>query len=47
LESKADELLSLLDKEVKNGRSSPGKPVSNDRTVSFLPAGIKLPKSGN
>lgn len=47
LESKANELLGLLNKEVKNGRCSPGKPVSNDRTVTFLPAGIKLPKSDN
>ena len=42
MEGKAKELILLLDKEVKNGRSSPGKPVSNDRIVTFLPAGVKL-----
>ena len=42
---KLNELLGLLDKEVKNGRSTPGKPVANDREVSFLPAGVSISKS--
>ena len=41
---KADELILLLSKEVENGRSSPGKPVSNDRKVTFLPAGVEMPQ---
>ena len=42
---KVNELISLLDTEVKNGRASAGKPVSNDREVSYLPAGLTKPKS--
>ena len=42
---KLNELLGVLDKEVKNGRSTPGKPVTNDREVSFLPPGISISKS--
>jgi len=42
---KVNELLAVLDKEVKNGRSTPGKPVPNDREVSFLPAGVSISKS--
>ena len=42
---KLSELLGMLDKEVKNGRSTPGKPVANDREVSFLPAGVSISKS--
>jgi arylsulfatase A len=41
---KADELILLLSKEVERGRSSPGKPVSNDRKVTFLPGGVEMPK---
>ena len=41
---KANELVLLLAKEVKHGRSSPGKPVPNDREVTFLPGGVGMPK---
>lgn len=40
---KVGELLRLLDFQVRNGRSTPGEPVSNDREVSFLPKGVQLP----
>ena len=43
--SKANELIHLLNGEVERGRSSPGKPVSNDRKVTFLPAGVEMPKA--
>ena len=43
--SQADQLISLLNEEVERGRSSSGKPVSNDRKVTFLPAGVEMPKS--
>ena len=36
-------LLALLEKEVKNGRCTPGNAVTNDRDVSFLPKGVKPP----
>lgn len=42
---KANELILLLGKEVDRGRSSPGKPVPNDREVTFLPGGVEMPKS--
>jgi len=42
---KVNELISLLDTEVKNGRASAGKPVSNDRKVSYLPTGWNPPTS--
>jgi len=38
--AKVKELIDLLDKEVKNGRSTIGKKVPNDRTVSYFPAGF-------
>jgi arylsulfatase A len=38
-------LLALLDEQVRSGRSTPGKNVSNDRDVKFLPAGVTLPKA--
>lgn len=41
---KANELILLLAKEVKDGRSSPGKAVPNDREVTFLPGGVEMPK---
>ena len=41
--SKLKELIGLLDREVKNGRSTKGKKVPNDREVSYLPAGFNLP----
>ena len=41
---KANELIFLLEKEVKRGRSSPGKPVPNDREVTFLPGGVEMPR---
>ena len=36
-------LLRTLDEEVRRGRSTPGEPSSNDREVTFLPAGVKMP----
>lgn len=36
-------LLRLLNTEVTQGRSTPGKPINNDREVTFLPQGIALP----
>jgi arylsulfatase A len=41
---KANDLISLLAKEVNHGRSSPGKPVPNDREVTFLPGGVEMPR---
>ena len=38
-------LLSLLNTQVVQGRCTPGKPVSNDREVSFLPKGVSLPST--
>ena len=35
-------LLKLLDEEVREGRSTPGKAVSNDRNITFLPKGVTL-----
>ena len=43
--AKVQELIEVLDKEVRNGRSSSGKKVPNDREVSFLPKGFTMPKS--
>lgn len=40
---KVNSLLRLLEKEVANGRSTPGNKVPNDRDVTFLPAGVKMP----
>lgn len=36
-------LFRLLNNEVTQGRSTPGKPVSNDRDVTFLPKGVSPP----
>ena len=38
---KVKELLDLLEKEVSSGRCTPGKPVSNDRKIAYLPKGYK------
>ena len=43
--AKVQELIEVLDKEVRNGRSSAGKPVPNDREVSYLPRGFTISKS--
>ena len=43
--AKVKELIEVLDTEVKKGRSSPGKPVPNDREVSYLPRGFTMSKS--
>ena len=43
--AKVKELVQVLDTEVKKGRSSPGKPVPNDREVSYLPRGFTISKS--
>jgi arylsulfatase A len=40
---KVDLLLRLLDNQVRRGRCTPGEALSNDRNVTFLPAGVKLP----
>jgi arylsulfatase A len=42
---KVRELLRLLDSQVRRGRCTPGEPVSNDRDVTFLPAGVTMPAS--
>lgn len=36
-----DQLLALLEKEVSQGRCTPGNPVANDRDVTYLPAGFQ------
>ncbi|MEZ6104933.1 MAG: sulfatase-like hydrolase/transferase [Pirellulaceae bacterium] len=36
-------LLRRLNQEVRQGRCTPGEPVSNDRNVRFLPEGVELP----
>ena len=41
--AKVNALLKLLNKEVAQGRCTPGKAVPNDRNVTFLPEGITLP----
>ncbi len=38
-----DRLLLLLDEQVNAGRCTPGQQLPNDRTISFLPAGVTLP----
>jgi arylsulfatase A len=43
---KVKELLRLLDEQVRNGRSTPGETLSNDRDVEFLPAGVTIPSDG-
>ena len=35
-------LLRLLDQQVRRGRCTPGEAVSNDREITFLPAGVTL-----
>ncbi len=40
---KVAELLRLLDGQVRRGRCTPGEAVSNDRDVTFLPAGVTFP----
>ena len=39
---KVQALLALLDKEVAEGRCTPGNKVPNDREVTFLPKGVNL-----
>ena len=39
---KVNTLLKLLDEDVRNGRSTPGEKVSNDRDVKFLPRGVTI-----
>jgi len=36
-------LMTLLSKEVTQGRCTPGTPATNDREVTFLPKGVSLP----
>jgi len=40
--TKVQELLRLLEQQVKNGRCTPGVKVTNDREVKFLPDGVEL-----
>jgi arylsulfatase A len=40
---RASALIKLLNEQVIQGRCTPGKSVSNDREVSFLPKGVALP----
>jgi len=40
---RVNELLRLLKSQVENGRSTPGKNLSNDRQVVFLPKGVEIP----
>jgi len=40
---KVAELLKLLEKQVTDGRCTPGNPVANDRDVTFLPEGVEMP----
>ena len=40
---KVESLLGLLGQQVADGRCTPGKPVSNDREVEFLPKGVEMP----
>ena len=40
---KVAELLKLLEKQVADGRCTPGNPVANDRDVTFLPEGVEMP----
>ncbi len=42
---KVAELLILLDRQVKNGRCTPGRKVPNDRNIVFLPKGVSLPSA--
>jgi arylsulfatase A len=41
--NKVIELLQQLASEVQQGRCTPGNHASNDRNVSFLPAGVTIP----
>ena len=41
---KVESLLKSLNEEVVRGRSTPGNSAKNDRQVSFLPSGVKMPK---
>jgi hypothetical protein len=43
--TKVQELIELLDTEVKNGRSTAGKKVPNDREVTYLPKGYSSSNS--
>ena len=40
---KVNELLNQLAREVEQGRCTPGNKVANDRDVTFLPKGVKMP----
>ena len=43
---KVTALLQLLDDWVKNGRSTPGRQLANDREVTYLPKGFVLQSGG-
>ena len=43
--NKVNQLINLLDNEVKNGRSTKGEKVPNDRDISYLPKGFTILKS--
>ena len=40
---KVESLLKKLNDEVVKGRSTPGNSAKNDRQVTFLPSGVKMP----
>lgn len=40
---RVNSFLNLLQKEVSQGRCTPGNPVPNDRDVKFLPKGVTIP----
>ena len=39
---RVQELLKILQKEINNGRCTPGKNIPNDREISFLPKGVAI-----
>ena len=39
---RVQELLKILQKEINNGRCTPGKKIPNDREISFLPKGVAI-----
>ena len=41
--AKVSHLLRILEQQVRNGRCTPGEQLKNDRDVTFLPDGVKMP----
>ncbi len=44
---KVNELLGILQRQVEQGRCTPGQPLENDRQVDALPAGVSWPTPEN